>query len=79
MNVHLIAKGSVTKTYAGAAGCACGCNGTYAVSGASVTRRVNEINRAIEAGLPVTVHNLGNGSVCYELIKPNTRVIRVYL
>lgn len=78
MNVQLIAKDSVTKTYAGATGCACGCNGTYATSGASVTRRVNDINRAIEAGLPVVVHNFADGSMCYEYVKPNARVVRVY-
>ena len=62
---------------AGAEGCACGCNGTYATSIASVTRRVNEINRAIANGEQVEVDTFAN-EVCYEYIKPNGSVVRVY-
>ena len=75
--IELINKADVTNTYAGAEGCACGCNGTYATSIASVTRRVNEVNRAIANGEQVEVDTFAN-EVCYEYIKPNGRVVRVY-
>ena len=77
MNTELINKADVTNTYSGAEGCACGCNGTYATSGASVTRRVNEINKAIANGEQVEVDTFAN-EVCYEYTKPNGRVVRVY-
>ena len=57
---QLIDKDSVNNTYAGAMGCACGCKGTYAKTGASVTRRVNEINKAIANGEQVLVYNFTN-------------------
>ena len=77
MNTELINKADVTNTYSGAEGCACGCLGTYAKTGASVTRRVNEINKAIANGEQVEVDTFAN-EVCYEYIKPNGRVIRIY-
>ena len=78
MNTKLINKASVLNTYSGAEGCACGCNGTYAKAGASVTRRVNEINKAITNGEMVRVYNFANKD-CYEYSKPNGRVVRVYI
>ena len=74
---ELINKTTVRDTYAGGAGCACGCTGTYANTGASVTRRVNEVNRAITNGERVEVYRFTNED-CYEYIKPNGRVICVY-
>ena len=74
---ELINKASVRNTYAGAEGCACGCKGTYAAAGASVTRRVNEINKAIANGEMVQVYNFANED-CYAYSKPNGRVIRIY-
>ena len=76
--LELINKASVNNTYAGAKGCACGCHGTYAKTGASVTRRVNEINKAIANGEQVLVDNFTN-EACYEYTKPNGRVVRVYV
>ena len=78
MNTELINKADVTNTYSGAEGCACGCNGTYAKTGASVTRRVNEINKAIANSECVEVYHFANKD-CYEYTKPNGRVIRVYV
>ena len=75
---QLIDKDSVNNTYAGAMGCACGCKGTYAKTGASVTRRVNEINKAIANGEQVLVDNFTN-EACYAYTKPNGRVVRVYV
>ena len=77
MNVQLIAKDSVTKTYAGGSA-RVGWRGTYADSGSAVTRRLNEVNRAIEAGTPVAEYNFHDGD-CFELVKPNGRVIRIYV
>ena len=77
MNTELINKADVTNTYSGAEGCACGCRGTYATGGVAVTRRVNEINKAIANGEQVEVDTFAN-EVCYEYIKPNGRVVRVY-
>ena len=74
---ELINKASVRNTYAGAEGCACGCKGTYAAAGASVTRRVNEINKAIANGEMIQVYIFANED-CYEYAKPNGRVIRIY-
>lgn len=75
---ELINKADVTNTYSGAEGCACGCIGTYAKAGASVTRRVNEINKAIASGELVQVYGAAANEDCYEYTKPNGRVVRVY-
>ena len=75
---QLIDKDSVIKTYSGAMGCACGCKGTYAEEGTAVTRRVNEVNKALATGQIVKVYNFAE-KVCYEYIKPNGRVVRVYV
>ena len=78
IQIQPINKANVLNTYSGAKGCACGCNGTYAKTGASVTRRVNEINKAIANGEQVLVDNFTN-EACYAYTKPNGRVVRVYV
>lgn len=75
---QLINHTSVTNTYAGAQGCACGCNGIYAEEGATLTRRVNTVNKAIANGEQVEVHHFATQDV-YEYVKPNGRVIRIYV
>ena len=77
-NTQLVNKAGVRNTYAGAAGCACGCGGTYATTGVAVTRRVNEINKAIANGEMVQVWDF-TAEDCYEYTKPNGRVVRVYV
>ena len=79
MIIELINKADVTNTYAGAEGCACGCRGTYASTGAAVTRRVNEVNKAIANGEWVEIYRFASRD-CYEYTytKPNGRVIRIY-
>ena len=77
-NTPLVNKASVRNTYSGAEGCACGCGGTYATGGVAVTRRVNEINKAIANGEMVQVRNFTDED-CYEYSKPNGRVVRVYV
>ena len=75
---QLINHTDVTNTYAGAEGCACGCNGIYATAGATVTRRVNTVNKAIADGEQVQVHHF-TAEDCYEYVKPNGRVVRIYV
>ena len=75
---QLINHTNVRNTYAGADGCACGCNGIYATAGATLTRRVNTVNQAIANGEQVEVHHFTNED-CYEYTKPNGRIIRVYV
>lgn len=75
---QLINKADVTNTYAGAEGCACGCLGTYAKTGAAVTRRVNETNKALSTGQWVATYDYSD-KVVYEYTKPNGRIIRIYV
>ena len=76
--IELINKADVTNTYSGAEGCACGCLGTYAKTGATVTRRVNEINKVLSAGQYVATYAYSD-KVVYEYAKTNGRVVRVYV
>ena len=68
----------VTNTYAGAEGCACGCNGIYSKTGATLTRRVNTVNLAIANGEYVATYAYSD-EVVYEYTKPNGRIIRIYV
>ena len=71
---------AVTTTYAGKDGC----GGTYAVprttAGArAATRRINEFNKAFAtATAEINSYPFGD-EICYEYVKPNGRVIRLYV
>lgn len=83
-----IERSLVLNTYSGGAGCACGCHGTYARpqesrKSAVVTRRLREVNAAIAKGEPVVREEIGlfpdgNLSICYEFVRPNGSLVRIY-
>lgn len=66
---------TVTTTYNGLDGCACGCGGTYAkVPSAAATRRVNKLNRSLDK---VEEFAGFEDEMIYELVEGG-RVTRVY-
>ena len=81
--LELIKITDVEKTYNGETGCACGCGGSYAYPTekdlATVVRRVNLINKAIESDPTSVEVDAHRGTVIYELALGAKRVTRVYV
>lgn len=62
----IAADATITNTYRGGVGCACGCTGTYSMKPATVRIRTEMINDAIAAGEAVDRLSYQDGSACYS-------------
>jgi hypothetical protein len=70
---------TVSNTYSGRTGCACGCCGTYDTGGLAFTRRIAKVNRAIKSGTPVRVYVFERQHV-YDLESADgERATRIYV
>ena len=83
--VNTVDPATVTKTYNGLDGCACGCGGDYAGPNTTKTvRRIATLNRKTNLTALVWPADGGRWEVCYETVTARdedgepTRVTRAY-